>query len=140
MKECMRFLVGSVDLDPDMIEPPHVIRPNRVIGLLYLSGLPLQPDLSDHLNQAILSDYHPYYVIGLSCTTCKACYQTIFYRAKDYSFPRLQSVGGIIQYRYENERTTDEREKGDEDTYRTNAGDCYRWLCCGSCYRPVLNC
>ena len=46
---------------------------------------------------------------------------------------------GIIQYRYENERTTDERRKGDEDSYRTNTCGCYRLVCCGPCYRPVFN-
>ncbi len=74
-KECMRFLVGSVEFGPTMSDPPRVIGPARVIGPQHITGLPLQLDLSDYPILTSLSDY-PHHLV-------KMCYRTILHDVQE---------------------------------------------------------
>lgn len=42
-----------------MVAPPAVFGPTRVIGLFYLSGVPLPAELSDHYPQKVIRPFHP---------------------------------------------------------------------------------
>lgn len=91
-----------------MIEPPAVIGPYRVIGLEYITGLPLQVKLSDY---PMLANYRT-----ISRTTCKRCYRTnLFLRFIGYR----ACFSGWISYN---------TLEGKAMNYQTYLGQAANWM------------